>query len=58
MVEYQARRAPAVHKCPHCRRLLYAPELVREGPPAVAAGKPAVAAAKKATKHARHERAR
>ena len=28
MVEQMARRAPAVHTCPHCRRMLYAPELV------------------------------
>lgn len=30
MVEYKARRSPAVHTCPHCRRMLYAPELFRE----------------------------
>ena len=30
LVEYKARRSPAVHTCPHCRRMLYAPELVRE----------------------------
>jgi predicted nucleic acid-binding Zn-ribbon protein len=30
MVEYGARRSPAVHICPHCRRLLYAPQLVLE----------------------------
>ena len=30
MVEYKARRSPAVHTCPHCQRMLYAPELVRE----------------------------
>jgi predicted nucleic acid-binding Zn-ribbon protein len=28
MVESQARRLPAVHACPHCRRMLYAPELL------------------------------
>jgi predicted nucleic acid-binding Zn-ribbon protein len=28
MVEYQARRSPAIHTCPHCRRMLYAPELL------------------------------
>jgi predicted nucleic acid-binding Zn-ribbon protein len=28
MVESRARRAPAVHICPHCRRMLYAPELL------------------------------
>jgi len=28
MVESQARRSPAVHTCPHCRRMLYAPELL------------------------------
>jgi len=28
MVESQARRSPAVHACPHCRRMLYAPELL------------------------------
>jgi hypothetical protein len=31
MMEYRARRAPALYTCPHCRRMLYAPELVREG---------------------------
>lgn len=30
MLEYKARLSPAVHACPHCRRMLYAPELVRE----------------------------
>lgn len=30
MVEYQARRSPAVHTCPHCRRMLFAPELLSE----------------------------
>jgi len=30
MVEQMARGAPAVHTCPHCRRMLYAPELVHE----------------------------
>lgn len=30
MVEHKARRSPAVHTCPHCRRMLYAPELVHE----------------------------
>jgi hypothetical protein len=28
MVEHQARHAAAVHICPHCRRMLYAPALV------------------------------
>lgn len=31
MVEHKARRSPAVHTCPHCRRMLYAPELFHEG---------------------------
>lgn len=30
MVESMARRSPAFHTCPHCQRMLYAPELVRE----------------------------
>jgi uncharacterized protein len=30
MVEYKARRSAAVHTCPHCRRMLYAPEILRE----------------------------
>jgi predicted nucleic acid-binding Zn-ribbon protein len=30
MVEYMARRSSAVHVCPHCRRLLYVPDLVRD----------------------------
>jgi len=33
MVEYQARRAPAVHTCPHCRRMLYVPVLLGEEAP-------------------------
>jgi predicted nucleic acid-binding Zn-ribbon protein len=36
MVEYQARHAPAVHVCPHCRRMLYAPELLAEKGPGTA----------------------
>jgi uncharacterized protein len=28
MVASQARRSPSVHICPHCRRMLYAPELL------------------------------
>jgi predicted nucleic acid-binding Zn-ribbon protein len=50
MVESQARRSPAVHTCPHCRRMLYAPELLatedwREaGPPKQAARRRAVRA--------------
>lgn len=31
MVESKTRHSPAIHTCPHCRRMLYAPELVREG---------------------------
>jgi uncharacterized protein len=34
MVESKARRAPAIHTCPHCKRMLYVPELVREDTPA------------------------
>ena len=30
MLESQARRSPAVHTCPHCRRILYAPERLAE----------------------------
>ena len=30
MVESKVRRSVAVHMCPHCRRMLYAPELVLE----------------------------
>lgn len=30
MVESLARRTPSVHTCPNCRRMLYAPEAVRE----------------------------
>lgn len=39
MVADKARRSAAVHTCPHCRRLLYAPELVC-GEPATAASAP------------------
>lgn len=28
MVESQARRAPGIYTCPHCRRMLYSPELL------------------------------
>jgi predicted nucleic acid-binding Zn-ribbon protein len=34
MFESMARRSLAVHTCPHCRRMLYAPELVRPASPA------------------------
>ena len=34
MLESAARRSPAVHVCPHCRRLLYSPELIGEDSPA------------------------
>jgi predicted nucleic acid-binding Zn-ribbon protein len=30
MMESQARRSPAIHTCPHCRRMLYAPELLAQ----------------------------
>jgi predicted nucleic acid-binding Zn-ribbon protein len=30
MMEYRARGAPAIHTCPRCRRMLYAPEMLRE----------------------------
>ena len=43
-VESQTRRVPAVHICPSCRRMLYAPELVREGPAAEAGLAPRVTA--------------
>ena len=32
IMEYKARRSPAVHTCPHCQRMLYVPELVSEDP--------------------------
>jgi hypothetical protein len=28
MVEWRARRSAAIHTCPRCRRMLYAPELL------------------------------
>lgn len=34
IVEYQARRSPGVHTCPHCRRMVYAPQLLSEKPDA------------------------
>jgi predicted nucleic acid-binding Zn-ribbon protein len=44
MVESRARRSPAVHTCPHCRRMLYVPELLveedSEGPEAREKGTP------------------
>jgi predicted nucleic acid-binding Zn-ribbon protein len=30
MVECKTRRSPAIHTCPHCQRMMYVPELVRE----------------------------
>jgi predicted nucleic acid-binding Zn-ribbon protein len=33
MVESRTRRAVAIHICPHCQRMLYVPELVREDAP-------------------------
>jgi predicted nucleic acid-binding Zn-ribbon protein len=30
MLAYQLGRSAAVHPCPHCRRMLYAPELLAE----------------------------
>jgi predicted nucleic acid-binding Zn-ribbon protein len=32
MVDSMARRSPAFHTCPHCQRMLFAPELVIEDP--------------------------
>jgi uncharacterized protein len=32
MLESRARRMTAIHRCPHCRRMLYAPELVTPDP--------------------------
>ena len=43
MVEYMARRSPAVHTCPHCQRMLYAPELFCDAS-SPGAGKPRGAA--------------
>ena len=34
MIESKTRRGPAIHTCPHCKRMLYVPELVRENTPA------------------------
>lgn len=39
MLESTVRHSLAVHTCPHCRRMLYAPELLPEASPAVD-GKP------------------
>lgn len=40
MIEAQARRAAAIHACPHCRRMLYAPDLLaREETPGAGSGK-------------------
>lgn len=44
MLESQARRTPAVYACPHCRRMLYARELL-------GAEVPAAAPAQKAAPH-------
>lgn len=30
MLEYKTDRSPAIHRCPHCRRLLYAPRFIGE----------------------------
>ena len=37
MLEYKAKRSPAIHTCPRCHRMLYAPDLL-EG---AATGSPA-----------------
>lgn len=34
MLESSARRGPAIHSCPHCGRMLYAPQFVSEPTPA------------------------
>lgn len=31
VVESEARRAPAIYNCPHCHRMLYAPEWLADG---------------------------
>jgi predicted nucleic acid-binding Zn-ribbon protein len=31
MLEYEIQRSPAIHRCPHCRRLLYVPGFLGEG---------------------------
>jgi len=31
MVESMTRRSPAIHTCPHCHRMLYVREFLREG---------------------------
>jgi hypothetical protein len=33
MFESRARRSPAIHTCPRCHRMLYAPEFVRAAAP-------------------------
>jgi predicted nucleic acid-binding Zn-ribbon protein len=44
MLESRARRSPAVHTCPSCRRMLYAPDLLvaeePSGPPPRKRGRP------------------
>jgi hypothetical protein len=37
MLEYQAGRSLALYTCPHCRRMLYAQDLLRENSHAAAA---------------------
>lgn len=37
MFESRARRSPAIHTCPRCHRMLYAPEFVRAAAPGGAA---------------------
>jgi predicted nucleic acid-binding Zn-ribbon protein len=32
MLEHRARRSPGLYTCPHCRRMLYASELLRAEP--------------------------
>jgi uncharacterized protein len=38
MLENRARRSVAVHRCPHCRRMLYVPELMVKPGEAAAGG--------------------
>ena len=45
MVESQTRRSVAIHTCPHCQRMLYVPELLREAPEAEGTSPPGAALA-------------
>jgi predicted nucleic acid-binding Zn-ribbon protein len=54
-LEYLARQAPAIHSCPHCRRMLYASELLSRESDTSASGKGGRASGRGAPASARQQ---